>query len=173
MKTSKYSRQQVSYHWISALLIVLLAITGIRYGFEIGEDPEITSHQILGQIFILVLGFRVATRLFTRKGPDRTDHPFWEKRLAETVHWALYAVLVVYLVTGYVSASALRDSALVFPLNIAFARSDTGEFLTEIHYLLKWVLLALLAMHISSALKHAIYDRDATLSQMWFSKKGK
>ena len=96
-------------------------------------------------------------------------HAAWEKALSSSIHFALYAALLVFVVTGYVSASALRDTSLLFPVDLAFARSDTGEMLLETHYAMKWVLLALLSLHIAGAIKHLVIDRDQTLSNMWFS----
>ena len=42
----------------------------------------------------------------------------------------------------------------------------------EAHFALKWVLLAVLALHLLGTLKHSFIDRDNTFRNMWITKKG-
>ncbi|MEO0916599.1 MAG: cytochrome b/b6 domain-containing protein, partial [Pseudomonadota bacterium] len=83
----------------------------------------------------------------------------------------LYAALIALVLTGYVAASALGDTRLLFPIDRTFARSDIGETLLDAHFSLKWVLLALLTLHLGAALKHAVFDRDGTFSGMAFPSR--
>jgi cytochrome b561 len=46
-----------------------------------------------------------------------------------------------------------------------------AETLTEVHFFLKIPLLALLFLHASAALKHALWDKDETLQNMWFKRR--
>ena len=165
-----YTSVQITLHWATVLLIVGLGMSGMAYSLELADDEAIAGHQFFGQLLILILIARLYMRF--RVPPQRveSDHKTWEKRLAAKVHIALYALLVVYVATGYVSASALRDSELIAPVSLAFARSETGDVLLEIHYAAKWLLLGLLSLHIGGALKHAFLDRDDTLSRMWVSR---
>jgi len=166
----KYSNAQVAYHWLSFLLIMVMIGTGLGYSYDVFGDGAMRVHQISGQILIVVLVIRVATRL-TRRTPDIPNtHSTWERLLATAVQLALYGVLIAFVVTGYVSASAESSNALLMPVSLSFALSDTGEQLLEIHYMLKWVLLGLIGLHIAGALKHLIIDRDDTFSQMTFNK---
>ena len=73
---------------------------------------------------------------------------------------------------GYVSASGLRRTELLFPIDVTFARSDLGELFMEAHFTLKWVLLAVLALHVLGTLKHSFIDRDNTFRNIWIAKKG-
>ncbi len=81
-------------------------------------------------------------------------------------HLGLYTALITMTVTGYVAASALGQTALALPVSQSFARSDIGEALLLTHLALKWVLLALVGLHLAGVLKHALQDRDGTLSRM-------
>lgn len=167
----KYSNAQVAYHWLTALLILLMLGTGFAYRFELADKAALTAHQIAGQLLIFVLALRLITRMTRRKGTDTAEHALWEQVLASTVHIGLYASTIAFVVTGYVSASALTNNSLIAPVDIAFARSDTGEILLEIHYLLKWVLLGFFALHFAGAMKHLIIDRDGSFSNMTFTRK--
>ncbi|MEO0487021.1 MAG: cytochrome b/b6 domain-containing protein [Pseudomonadota bacterium] len=166
-----YSTPQVLYHWLTAALLVVMAGTGLAYSYELADAGAMRVHQIAGQGLIVVLVLRLATRLIRGAPPGSSAHAGWERRLAHLVHIGLYATLFAFVVTGYVSASAESRNALLAPVGLAFARSDTGELLLEIHYLLKWVLLAFFALHLGGALKHHFIDRDGTLSRMSLSRK--
>ena len=166
----KYSNAQVAYHWLSFLLIMVMVGTGLGYSYDVFGDGAMRVHQISGQILIVVLVVRIATQLARRTPDIPNTHSMWERLLATAVQLALYGVLIAFVVTGYVSASAESSNALLMPVSLSFALSDTGEQLLEIHYMLKWVLLGLIGLHIAGALKHLIIDRDDTFSQMTFNK---
>lgn len=166
----RYTHSHIIFHWLTALLVLGLVVSGLAYSFELADKGALNAHQVMGQALLVVVTLRVIARLARR--PDKVDlgHASWERILAGAVHLGLYALLIAFIVTGYVSASALSNNMLLLPGDLAFARSDTGEVLLEIHYALKWVLLALFGLHFAGAMKHALVDRDNTLSSMWFSK---
>ena len=166
----KYSNAQVAYHWLSFMLVMVMVGTGLGYSYDMFGDGAMRVHQISGQILIVLLVTRIATRLARRTPDIPKTHSMWERMLATAVQLALYWVLIAFVVTGYVSASAEQSNALLMPVSLAFALSDTGEQLLEIHYMLKWVLLGLIGLHVAGALKHLIIDRDDTFSQMTFNK---
>ena len=171
-----YTRLQILLHWFSAILVLALAFSGLSYTYDIGDWDALSTHQFVGQVFILFLLLRITVR-FSRKPsqPNAIDETNWQTRLAarlaKTVHIALYLCLICFAVTGYVSASALTNSDLLFPVERSFARSDTGDILLEIHYALKWVLLVLLCLHLAGALKQVIWGRPQTVSNMIKFKK--
>ena len=163
---SSYSSQQIALHWVTFALVLIMAGTGLAYSYEWADSGAMTAHQVAGQLLIVVLILRLVTRARTGAPTPLETHTSAERRLAHIVHFGLYAVLIAFVVTGYVAASAETRNALVAPVGLGFARSDTGEALLETHYALKWALLALFALHIAGALKHTLIDRDTTLSRM-------
>ena len=168
----KYTKAQVTYHWATAMLIAVMALTGMGYTYEWWDDGAMVVHQIAGQGLIIMLLLRLITRIARPAPGSDPAHASWERGLAHLVHLGLYAVLIIFVVTGYISASALGEPSLLFPVNKGFARSDIGELILEIHFATKWALLALLTLHIGGALKHAVWDKDRTLSHMTFDKAG-
>jgi len=171
MTVGRYSLSLKSAHWISALLILGMATTGMMYFWEISGQTAITVHQIMGQALIVVLIWRLWAK-FKSNRPDHAGHAVWERVLASAVQIALYGALFAFVITGYVSASALRETSLLFPVDFAFARSSVGEQFLNTHYTMKWVLLGLLALHIAGAVKHHFIDRDTTLKHIWFGHTG-
>ncbi len=164
-----FSLAQIAFHWISAALILCMGITGMMYFYEIADGIAIRAHQVMGQILILVLAGRLIAKMKAGRRPV-SDHAVWERLLATIVQIALYGAMFVAVITGYVSASAISSNLLLLPVDLGFARSDSGEWLLEVHYLMKWILLALVLAHIAGALKHHLIDRDATLRNMTSSR---
>jgi cytochrome b561 len=161
----KYANAQIIYHWVSALLILVMILTGLAYSFEWAGAWVIRAHQTAGQGFIVVLVLRVMAKLMHRssyQGP----HMVMEKIAALVVHGALYICMIAFAITGYISASGLNNPFLIWPADKSFARSDLGEMILDWHYALKWVLLVLVTLHILGALKHLIWDKDDTFSHM-------
>lgn len=165
----KYLTAQVTYHWVSFALILFMAGSGMAYSLELADKSALTGHQVAGQVLIVVIVLRIMSRA-THKNAA-ADVPTWEHRLAQVTHLALYLVMIAYVVSGYVSASGLNTPALLAPVDIGFARSDMGERFLDAHYQLKWVLLALVSLHIFGALKHKFWDKDDTLSKMTFTNR--
>ncbi|MEL6610256.1 MAG: cytochrome b/b6 domain-containing protein [Pseudomonadota bacterium] len=165
MTQARFSPAQRTLHWLTVAFILVMVTTGMMYFYEIGDRAAIQVHQIAGQLLIIVLVIRLIVRLRTRT--PASDHAPLERALAGATHVALYAMLIAFVVTGYVSASALTNNALLLPVDRAFARGDLGERLLDAHYALKWVLLGLVGLHVAGALKHHFIDRDATLVAMW------
>ena len=165
----RYSNRQILFHWASFVLILAMAGSGLAYSFDLADKGAMIFHQIAGQILIVVLALRLITRFTTKVPTAAKTHAKWEQVLAHIVHIGLYLVMIAFVVTGYVAASGEIENALLAPISLTFARSDTGEALLDMHYMLKWALLTLFALHLAGALKHAVIDRDKTLSRMTFS----
>ncbi|WP_165615078.1 cytochrome b [Yoonia tamlensis] len=161
----KYSPLLIILHWVTLLLILFMVFTGLAFRFEWGDAGAIRGHQTIGQLLIVVLALRILAKLRQRT-PYQNPHPFWERIAARTTHGALYLCMIAFVVTGYIAASGLDRPVLVWPAGKAFARSDTGEMILEWHYALKWVLLALVTLHVLGALKHLFWDKDDTFSHM-------
>ena len=168
----RYPYGIIVLHWTTAALMFALATSGLLYSYKIVGSNALIFHQWGGQLLLVFVLIWVAIRLAFRVGPRNPDHAWWEKALAALVKITLYALLVAYVITGYVTASGLRSTELLFPINVAFARSDIGDLFMEAHFTLKWVLLAVLALHVLGTLKHSLIDRDKTLRNIWIIKKG-
>lgn len=166
-----YTRLQILLHWISAILVLTLAFSGLSYTYDLGDWDALSTHQFVGQVFILFLLLRIVVRFGRKPSQPNATETDWQTRLAKTVHIALYVCLICFAITGYVSASALSNSDLLFPLDRSFARSDIGDILLEIHYALKWVLLVLLCLHLAGALKQVFWGRTQSVSNMIKLKK--
>lgn len=162
----KYSKAQILYHWLTVVLLAVMALSGIAYTYDWLDKEVIDLHQVLGQLFIALLVARLAARLMNRAPAVTPAHSGFEMVMSRIVHVGFYICLIAYVATGYVAASGLGEPALIAPISQTFARSDLGEQILEAHFMLKWVVLGLLTLHIAAVLKHQFWDRDGTFSNM-------
>ena len=167
----KYSLHRRVLHWLTAVLILGLAVSGVGYSNEIGGKKLLVIHQLFGQILIMVLALRLFGIIWSPADPATNKHAPWERRLSKMVRILLYNVMILFVLTGVVAASGLRETSLIWSLPLSFARSDLAELLTEVHFFLKIPLLALILLHVIGALKHALWDKDQTLQDMWFKRQ--
>lgn len=165
---TRYSHIQIALHWLTALLVLLMLVLGMAYSAEVLGASGIRAHQIFGQILIVVVCVRFVLS-FRSKPVKNVSHLAIERITASAIHWLLYLTLFVYLFTGYVAASGLRAPMLALPVPADFAYSEFAETLLDVHFLMKWVLLSLFALHIAGVLKHHFWDKDRTFFNMWFS----
>ena len=168
----RYSFGIILLHWTTAVLMFALATSGLLYSYKIVGSNALIFHQWGGQLLSVLVFIWIGVRLAFGVGPRNPDHVWWEKILAAIVKITHYILLIAYVVTGYVSASGLRSTELLLPINVAFARSELGDLFMEAHFALKWVLLVVLSLHLLGTLKHSFIDRDNTFRNIWITKKG-
>jgi cytochrome b561 len=130
-------------HWIVALVVIATIPVGVLMAYRLANPPP----------------------------PMPASVPPFQKLVAELVHWALYALLFIMAVSGYV-----RVAAGGFPLEALDAlgvprlvpRSDAlAETAKWIHGTARIPLAALIAAHVGAALFHAVVKRDGVFSRMW------
>ena len=168
-----------SLHWLTALLILSAVALGL-YAVRLptGSDAEaavairiFSLHKTIGIAAFAVAAVRILWALIQpHPAPLHPDRRL-ETLAAATVHWALYAAMLVLPLSGWVHhAAAPGFSPILWPFGqgLAFvAPSDAiARAAQSVHHLAGWVLYAALGLHVLGALKHQLIDRDATLARM-------
>jgi cytochrome b561/polyisoprenoid-binding protein YceI len=174
-----YGSVTKSFHWLTALLILTVIPLGIvaqRWSFDTSDALAIKAtlfsiHKTVGVTLFFVALARIGWAMTQAKpGPLHPDRKL-ETFAAETVHWALYASLVVVPMTGWIHHAATEGFAPIwwpFGQNLPFVPKDAAlaHTFASLHIIFERVLVISLALHIAGALKHAWIDRDATLARM-------
>ena len=135
------------------------------------QNALFITHKNLG-VLLLILVF---LRLFNRwRNPPRlapVEMAPIQALAAHATHIALYAMLFVMPLSGYI-----RVRAGGFPIEALDAlgipalvpRSDAlAEIAKSIHFYGSYALTALLLMHIGAACFHGLVRRDGVFSRMW------
>ena len=92
------------------------------------------------------------------------------QRLAHLGHAALYGLMIIIPVSGWLLSSAKGVQTVwfgVLPLpDLVEKDKELGHLLHEVHESLNFVLLIILSGHMAAALKHHWVDRDDILKRM-------
>lgn len=160
-------------HWLAAALIVAAFTLGWIMA-DLRLSPTrirlINYHKWVGvTVFALAL-LRLAWRLGHPPPPLPATMPRWEREAAAIVHRLLYLLMLAIPLSGWLMSSAKGFQTVylgLLPIPDVLAKDAAlGAALTRVHVALTWLLLGLLAMHLSAALKHQFVDRDGVLWRM-------
>ena len=175
------------FHWLMALLILTMIPVGIITSnmAETLRDPSnvpdqasvaltatlFSVHKTLGvSLFFLALA-RIIWAITQPKPGLLNGNKHAEAWLAETVHWMLYGALVLVPLSGWIYHAATTGFAPIwwpFGQGLPFVPKShaVADVAYALHYILQWILIAAIALHVAGALKHHVIDRDATLRRM-------
>jgi cytochrome b561 len=161
-------------HWSVALLVVLQIPAGILMTSEPMSgwaDPLYIYHKGAGSVLLGLVFARIGWRLTHRTPPFPGFMPPLEQRIAHATHLAIYAVLVVMVVSGYVRTVGdgfpieLLDALGVPPLVPEVPR--LARVMLVVHQLAVIALVALVGVHVAAVLRHRLIDGHPILGRMW------
>jgi cytochrome b561 len=175
MQQTQYSMPSRLVHWGMAVLILTMIPVGwimVQQGLDRGlQNALFIYHKNVGVLLILLVLLRIVWRLRNPAPPLPAHLPSWQARIAGLTHGALYVLMVVVPVAGYV-----RVRAGGFPIESLDAlgvpglvpRSDAlAELAKTAHYLGGIAIAVMLVAHIGAAFFHGIVKRDGVFSRMW------
>jgi len=172
-ETSRYTRTSIALHW----LIAVLVIGQFAWGWWMQEIPKqpvgprvdaFNLHKSVGMTIFLLMALRLAWRSGHRP-PPLPPMPVWQARLAPLTHGLLYAALFIQPLTGYLGSEVSGYPVKYFGVTLptwAGKHVELKDFLSGVHLVTSWVILALVTLHVAGALKHALVDRDGLLARM-------
>jgi cytochrome b561 len=167
-----YGPTAKALHWLTmALLTVQYAIGWIMPGVKPGMTPGtlMNLHISIGVVILALVLARYLWRLFHHVPPE-PSLTRWQNLGSSAVHLALYALIVVTTLTGWVYASMRGWPLSIFgvvPLPALVAEGSTfGRTIGELHQILIWVLLTAIGLHVGAALIHLVVYRDRVMQRM-------
>lgn len=160
-------------HWVIVVLIIVqytLAEVADDLPLGLQKFTTLARHKSIG---LTIFGLAVIRLLWrwTQATPLLPDtlKP-WEKALATSTHFALYLLLFVMPITGWLMSSAANFPVSwfgVFTLpDLVAPNRDLQDLLHEVHENLFRVLVALAVLHAAAALKHHFWLKDDVLKRM-------
>lgn len=168
MTIVKYDRVQIILHWLIAVIILAMIALGL-YMVELPKQSELPPgeesvrafyfllHKSLGLTAAMLIVIRVIWRL-THKAPALPDTVSkWQQKAAGVVQGLLYVVMIAMPLTGYLqsmySSYDTKFWGIVLP-RLAEADSVKRDTFNEVHEVLAFILIALIALHIAAVIKH-------------------
>jgi len=160
-------------HWLMAALMLYVIVVGILMGngFKVGMHYDF--HRATGFLLMLLVVVRLLIYRFTTPpSPLPAAMSNQQKRAAETVHFLLYASLIIQPFLGWYATNAWGVKKIPFffkgwhlPQIVAKDR-ELGNFLLSVHYYLGLFIAALVVIHIGAALMHHFVLKDNVLRRM-------
>ena len=178
-------------HWSTAVLFLGSYISVYyRHWFTEKETPEnwiaLQLHLSIGVTITVIVALRIIWRLSNRV-PDLEPGTKLEHLAAHVGHLALYAIMVIMPVTGYIGTGVNTEYFFLFDipkfedtqLFTTLVSDRLGmtfkEFEKPVDFIHKdimgaWVVWLLILGHVSAALYHQFVKKDRTLYKMTISK---
>jgi cytochrome b561/polyisoprenoid-binding protein YceI len=166
----RYSTGAIVLHWLIALTLAFQIALGFAmphagpYSFA-----PMQLHKSVGITILLLTLARLAWRATHRRPPAVEGG--WEGALANVVHWAFYAVLLVGPLTGWIIVSTAKlQVPTMFWGTIPWPHlplpQSLGEPMEGIHEALSWVAIGLFLLHVLGALRHQFLLKDPVIGRM-------
>lgn len=169
-----YGLIAIVFHWLTAIAIVGLFILGtwmvdLDYYHEWYKTAP-DSHRSIGVLLAVIMVLRFALRLLSPTPKPEPGIKHWEQLLARSVHWLLYLLILVVIISGYLISTADGRAVGVFnwfeiPATVTSIENQE-DLAGELHYYLAISLIVLASIHALAALKHHFIDKNATLKKM-------
>ena len=184
---SGYGRIARWLHWSVALLFLAsYAAVKYRHWFTEAKTPEnwtaLQLHLSVGITIAVLVLLRVLWRA-SQPQPAPPPGGRWEHRTAHLGHMALYAVMIIAPITGYIGTGVDTEFFWMFDipkfestalyqwlvpglLGLDFETWEAPIDFLHKEILGKWLIWILIAGHAAAALYHQYVRKDGTLTKM-------
>jgi cytochrome b561 len=173
MTQPRYTHTAIALHWVAAALI----FCGFSLGpFMTGLDISPAKfryyawHKWIGITVFLLAAARLAWRAAHPAPPLPATMPEWQMRASRIAHAALYVLMLVIPLSGWIYSSSTGISVVylgLVPLPDLVAKDrETAKVLLLVHKTLNYTLAAVVTIHIAAALKHRFVDHDDVMAHM-------
>lgn len=171
--TEKFGVIAQLFHWTVVVLIVTQFVLAQRAdSLPRGSAllATLALHKSIGITILALAILRLVWRWMNPVPPMPSTAPRWQQIAARLSHIALYGLLILMPLFGW-----LMSSARNFPVSwfgwftlpdFIEPNKQAYEFFHEGHEFLATVLAVLALIHIAAALKHHFIDKDDVLMRM-------
>jgi len=176
---SRYTRVAVALHWIVAALV----IAQFTWGWFMQEIPKqppglradaFNLHKSVGLVILSLMLIRLGWRL-AHPPPPLDGLPRWQRALASATHRLLYVALFVQPLAGYLGSVFSGYPVKWFGVTLpawGWPSAAIKDAMSTVHLVNSFVLLALVALHLAGALKHAL-DGDGYVGRMLWPRRSR
>lgn len=170
----RYGSISIGLHWLMLLLIAAVyACIELRDLFPKGSDLRAalkTWHFMLGLCVFVLAALRLLVRFASGPAP-LIDPPLprWQQLTANTVHWALYGLMLGMPLAGWLILSSSGQVIPFFGWELPALVAENRPFarwIKEVHETAGTAGYFLIGFHAAAALFHHYVLRDNTLRLM-------
>jgi cytochrome b561 len=160
-------------HWLTLFLIAAIFVLAFSIDYASSREKAVALtqlHRSFGvTVWVVTLG-RLVWRQFAGLPNWPADMPQAMRFAAQWSEYALYALLLIQPILGFLQTNAHGDRVNLFFLDQlpALISEDRplAKQLLEVHQTVGFLLLGLIALHAAAALYHHFWRRDDTLESM-------
>jgi cytochrome b561 len=172
-----YSPTARRFHWWTVALVFVMIPLGVYMSYR-GNTLNVwdgttnalySLHKTIGFVILWLMLARLAYRLRHGAPPDEPSLAWWQKAASHATHWALYALLIITPLLGWLGVSrygALDLFGIVSLPAIAAKDQDAATFVFLAHFYAATAIVLLVGAHIGAALFHYVIRKDGVLSRM-------
>ena len=171
--TSRYTLPAIMLHWLMAFMILGLFGLGL-YMSGLPLSPRrlqlFAWHKWAGMLVLALWCLRIGWRLLHQPPALPGGMPAWQEKIAGATHWALYGLMLLVPLSGWLMSSASGFTVVMFgkwPLpNLLAANHALGETLKTVHHVLNYAFMGLVGLHVLAVIQHQFLLRDGLLQRM-------
>jgi cytochrome b561 len=171
--TARWGALAQLFHWvIVALIITQFVLISIEGDLPLGLKKLIwlARHKSVGITILGLAILRLGWRWMNPTPPLPDTLKPYERVLANVTHVALYTLLFIMPLTGWMMSSARNFPVSWFNLvqlpDLVGPNRALYDTLHTTHAVLAWLLVAVATLHVLAALKHHFVLKDDTLRRM-------
>ena len=169
---ARFNVALIALHWLTLALIAGSYITSeLQEAFEDTPTEALIKdwHALLGLTVLGLAVLRIAVRAVSRTPAIEPPPPRWQARIATLVHAALYGLMLLLPLTGWLMLNANGESVSWFgqalPVLVGPSRR-LAHTLEDVHEAIANAGYFLIGLHAAAALFHHYVVRDNTLRLM-------
>ncbi|MEW5250298.1 cytochrome b [Microbulbifer discodermiae] len=174
-------------HWTIAIFFLGSYVSVYyRHWFTAEETPEnwiaLQLHLSIGITLAAFIALRILWRI-TNKTPDLEPGTRLEHLAAHVGHYALYAIMIIMPITGYIGTSVDTEYFFLFDIpkfettklyevlvtqgmGISFEEFEQPIDFIHTNLFGEWIVWLLILAHVAAALYHHFFKKDKTLIRM-------
>ncbi len=165
--TIKYHLSSRILHALMALLVIGMLALGIYMADFMPSDSAnkfqiYDLHKSLGVMILILVFVRIINR-FAHPAPELPQGlPAIEKFTSHAVHFALYALMILVPLSGYLMSNIYGFPVHFFTIqmpNLVAAQPEIGGYFAMAHKYTAYALIGAIALHVAGALKHRFFDK--------------
>ena len=171
-KERGYSLVMRLLHAIMAGMMFYVIVVGFMMGSGIKVGAHYDYHRATGITLLILVVIRLLAYRFTAPpSPLPASISLMQQRVAHTVHFLLYAALILNPLLGWYATNAWGVAKIPYFFGLHLPRiaakdRELGNYLLELHYYSGIAITVLVVLHILGVLYHQFVLRDRVLMRM-------
>ncbi len=173
MQNQKYNKTLRIIHWLMAIIIISLLISGFTKGYLPKEfkGDFYFYHKSFGMIALFLIFLRIIVKSKTYKIDPKLPEQLGKSNIimAKIGWFFLYLFMILMPLSGYIATDAGDYSLSIFGWqfpDLIEKNKPLGRFAWETHETLPWFFVAIISLHILGSLKHYFLDKINLFKRM-------